>query len=607
MVKRTRSRIVKFTGTVALCCAVIVLLTFPTFLGQPNAYVQVFSIVDFSPLKDHDALSVPRNTRPFFSLEKHTYTSDGLLIVNPNGPHPIFELMRDAKASWNAKLSRASKTLEEAITEYRRRYKRAPPLGFDKWWDYVVKYDVQLPDEYDEIYHDLEPYWGLDPADLAKSVEELATWDDIFTVEKTSSNSGLVIVNSTVPESNRVLRDRIEAIIDLTKDFGADLPPMRIQLSPRDDPRMHTDWRVRDMALSAARQGTTIPQSRLPPITEGGWIQACPPNSPARLNPPVLPPLDGSNPMLSNTTVPKSFIVSHRTAMDPCYHPEILISHGQFLSHRQGPLPHHTLVPLFSHCGTLLHHDIRPPIPYGWTSGNDSEALGDVPWSEKVDERLDWRGSPTGMYASPETLWMHAHRQRLVKLTSTIEGNTSVLCVPLDASSPVGEPLQLRMARVNPAWMDVAFSGKPLACEENAGTCKLMEEMFEFRRVQGRKEEGRYKFILDVDGNGWSGRFKRLVTSNALILKASVYPEWYTSRIAEWVHYVPIQVTYADLYDVVAFFRNHDEAAAKIASAGKEWSQRFWRKEDMSAYLYRLLLEYARVMSVDRESMSYSG
>ncbi|KAI5988949.1 hypothetical protein F5J12DRAFT_864852, partial [Pisolithus orientalis] len=52
-----------------------------------------------------------------------------------------------------------------------------------------------------------------------------------------------------------------------------------------------------------------------------------------------------------------------------------------------------------------------------------------------------------------------------------------------------------------------------------------MEEMFEFRRVQGRKEEGRYKFILDVDGNGWSGRFKRLVTSNALILKASVYPE----------------------------------------------------------------------------------
>lgn len=53
------------------------------------------------------------------------------------------------------------------------------------------------------------------------------------------------------------------------------------------------------------------------------------------------------------------------------------------------------------------------------------------------------------------------------------------------------------------------------------------------------------------------------------------------------MHYVPIQVTYTDLYDVIAFFRNHDEAAAKIAGAGKQWSQKFWRKEDMSAYLYR--------------------
>ncbi|KAI5996980.1 glycosyl transferase family 90-domain-containing protein, partial [Pisolithus albus] len=606
MVGRTRSRMVRYTGTVVVCCAVVVLLTFPTLLGRPNSYVQVLSVIDFSPLKDHDALSVPRNGRPYVALGNHTYTNDGLLIVNPNGPHPIFELMRDAEEAWNDKLARASKTLEEAVTEYRRRYRRAPPLGFDKWWEYVIRHDIQLPDEYDEIHHDFEPYWGLDPADLARSVEELGTWDDIFTVEKNSSNSGLEIVNSTVPGSNPALRGRIEAIIDLTKDFGADLPPMRIQMSPRDDPRMHTDWRIKHMALSAARQGTTIQQSNMPPITEGGWLRACPPNSPARVDPPALPSPDVSNLVRPSDEVsPKSFIVSHRAAMDPCYHPEMLVSHGQFLAHRQGPLPHHTLVPLFSHCGTRIHHDIRPPIPYGWTSGNDSEALGDVPWSQKVDERLDWRGSPTGIYASPETLWMHGHRQRLVAMTTTIEGNISVLCVPLDASSPVGDPVQLRMARVNPAWMDVGFTGKPMACDENAGTCKLMEEMFEFRRVQGREEEGRYKFILDVDGNGWSGRFKRLVTSNALILKASVYPEWYTSRIAEWVHYVPIQVTYADLYDVIAFFRNHDEAAAKIAGAGKQWSQKFWRKEDMSAYLYRLLLEYARVVSVDRESMSY--
>jgi hypothetical protein len=66
-------------------------------------------------------------------LRKHTVTPDGLLVVNPRGPHPIFQLIRDAEIAWEAKRARASTTLDAAVAEYRRRYRRAPPLGFDKW------------------------------------------------------------------------------------------------------------------------------------------------------------------------------------------------------------------------------------------------------------------------------------------------------------------------------------------------------------------------------------------------------------------------------------------------------------------------------------------
>jgi len=184
--------------------------------------------------------------------------------------------------------------------------------------------------------------------------------------------------------------------------------------------------------------------------------------------------------------------------MDPCQNPELLVTHSQFLAHRAGPFPEQILVPRFSHCGTLLHHDIRPPIQYGWTSGDDAEENGDVAWSQKVDERLNWRGRTTGLYAAPDTFWPHSQRHRLVTLTSTMEGNVSVLRVPVDASSPVGEVLQLRMARVNPAWTDIAFVEKAIACKEDTGTCQMMEDMFEFRKAQGRREEGKYKFILDV-------------------------------------------------------------------------------------------------------------
>ena len=64
---------------------------------------------------------------------KHTYLPNGLLEVNPDAPHPIFALIKDAEAKWEAKLNRASKTLEETVEEYKRRYKRAPPKGFDDW------------------------------------------------------------------------------------------------------------------------------------------------------------------------------------------------------------------------------------------------------------------------------------------------------------------------------------------------------------------------------------------------------------------------------------------------------------------------------------------
>ncbi len=60
------------------------------------------------------------------------------------------------------------------------------------------------------------------------------------------------------------------------------------------------------------------------------------------------------------------------------------------------------------------------------------------------------------------------------------------------------------------------------------------------------------------------------------------------------MHYIPIQVDYSDLYDALTFFRGnldggdtHDDLARKIAEAGKAWSENFWRKEDITAYMFR--------------------
>lgn len=65
-------------------------------------------------------------------------------------------------------------------------------------------------------------------------------------------------------------------------------------------------------------------------------------------------------------------------------------------------------------------------------------------------------------------------------------------------------------------------------------------------------------------------------------------------RIEPWVHYVPVQVDYSDVYDAITFFRGglygegaHDDLAQKIAIDGRVWSRTFWRKEDITAYVFR--------------------
>lgn len=54
------------------------------------------------------------------------------------------------------------------------------------------------------------------------------------------------------------MRDHVEVIVDITKEglsADAGLPPVCIRLSPHGDPRMRTDWRIRDTALCTARNG----------------------------------------------------------------------------------------------------------------------------------------------------------------------------------------------------------------------------------------------------------------------------------------------------------------------------------------------------------------
>ncbi len=49
----------------------------------------------------------------------------------------------------------------------------------------------------------------------------------------------------------------------------------------------------------------------------------------------------------------------------------------------------------------------------------------------------------------------------------------------------------------------------------------------------------------------------------------------------------------------------HDREGEKIAEEGREWASRVLRKEDMEVYMFRLLLEWGRIVDDRREELGF--
>lgn len=106
------------------------------------------------------------------------------------------------------------------------------------------------------------------------------------------------------------------------------------------------------------------------------------------------------------------------------------------------------------------------------------------------------------------------------------------------------------------------------------------------------------KFLLDVDGDGFSGQWSAHLQSRSLALKATIFREWHDSRLFAWRHFVPLDNRYHELLSVLTYFMGvgspdisptlgsplvprHEFEAKRLALQGREWSRKVLRKEDI--------------------------
>ncbi|KAF8145510.1 hypothetical protein K438DRAFT_1781928 [Mycena galopus ATCC 62051] len=288
--------------------------------------------------------------------------------------------------------------------------------------------------------------------------------------------------------------------------------------------------------------------------------------------------------------------------VDFCARPAAHYEQGHFFSDWR-VLP--VLVPVFSPARGAGFGDIRVPshyyyggtkrYTYAWDPINLEQRAVDameVPWEEKRDV-VWWRGASTGGGSSPAGFGRGYQRHRFLRMSSVglvpgtradAQRTTAVtFAVPLlsgssspssssysypssssssgtstDTSSSFADTyatVPVPLAALNADIMDTAFvkAVVPVGAEHRFGDSTELGAAWA------------YKYLLDLDGMGYSGRFMAFLASDSVPVKATVYDEFFSGWIEPWVHYIPLSATYAEIYNIVAYFSGPPPSTLRAA------------------------------------------
>ena len=571
--------------------------------------------------------------------------------------HPIAAFIKEADKRWRDYESSRSVTFKQTVEKYRSRYGRHPPPGFQEWYKYAQKNNVFNIDDFDQVMDDLRPFWALEPKTIRLYAAHM--WE-----KEGDGISGVHIRNKKVAKLT-FKSWRSETFKTLVEKFVEFLPDMDIAMNRLDQPRLVVPWEDMQKLLAKEYDTRTLPPQAMDSFTteqmfltdlkvkvpeddkserlDPEWFNragrqymelaslACPPESPAR----------------SNLTITEAdslykspyggLVTNFNLSSDLCtIGPAIQNLHG-FLYSSSSVIASKLLLPVFGECKVSVNSDILFPANMYWKVDDryDYSDKEDVHWEKKKDDII-WRGVTSGGVQLSEN-WSTMHRQRLVQLLNgtymALEGReVTVVTQPPTPDDRVQQSVTYEnFHRFQPSLFannhtDVGFV-EAWGCVPN---CSFYDDVFSLKAQVDLTSQFKSRYVIDVDGHSFSGRWRAFLQSKSLGLKATIFKEWHDSRLFAWRHFVPVDQRYDDLYSLLTYFIGygkpgsqrppeddyangdvyipaHGAVAKKIADQGRDWANKVLRREDIEVYTFRLLLEYARLIDDNRDMIGYSG
>ncbi|KJZ74914.1 hypothetical protein HIM_05645 [Hirsutella minnesotensis 3608] len=461
--------------------------------------------------------------------------------------HPIEAWYQQAQTRFWSLTHRQSSRFEMASAEYRRRYGLEPPPGFDRWYKFAVLKKAPIIDSYDMIHHAISPFLSISGEEVNRIM--LTAFND--------SNSELWLCHFSGGDATtrcqhayRSYDRHISTLFDaLVGNLPGQLPDVKFLVNHLDEPRVLLpgptakppspqldSWKLTDMSHQPTWK--TLTKSCGPTFAA---------DTPRRRQRP------------SSFGLP---FVKDEFAKDVCQHPEYENMHGLFQSPTSMKLIE-GMVPVLSTGSPSIMGDILFPSPAYMESEFEYSPQNDAAW-EKKRNQLYWTGSNTGGVAQGNT-WRSFHRQRFVEL---VRGGRSIYHYLRPGRG--GYFQRVSSSFLNGRLYNVAFT-RIFQCQRPL--CRDQRVYFGTRSWEHKDQALKSRLVFDLDGNGISGRFYKLLASKSLPLKQTILREWHDDRLVPWLHYIPVSQSMSELPEIVRYLtstKRGREVAKDIAQRGQE-------------------------------------
>lgn len=108
---------------------------------------------------------------------------------------------------------------------------------------------------------------------------------------------------------------------------------------------------------------------------------------------------------------------------------------------------------------------------------------------------------------------------------------------------------EVPLQAMNDDLMDTAFT-KAVGCDEFPGGCEGMMQHYRFTKTVPLSEHWKHKYLVDFDGMGYSARAMAFLASESVMVKSTVYREFFSDWIQPWyvliMHDLPFTLVRSD-------------------------------------------------------------